>query len=285
MPDRVLQLRLPPAEVADVPPRKRSLLGLRDDATQLRELGRKLVVVRRPDRPEAQRAGAALLQPRQHARRLGVLERQPETEGGELLRLLADVSAKLGRAERDAVVVQQPHTGPERGVGARALAVREGEQSARVLGAHAKADRVARADPDVLERSSRSGGFTECERDPRSEQVRVERGHGPAGGGQGGGRTPRGSERLGRGTVLEECGSECGGASESGPPRPALARERVRGGLGLDTGGLEVAADEGGLGQHQARLGDLQRHRPALELGDRLLGCCPCLDDEPHGEQ
>ncbi len=187
LPDRVLQLRLAPAEVAHVPPRKRSLLDIRDDAPQLRELGRQLLVVRRPDRPEAQGAGPALLQPGQHARRLGVLERQPEPERGELLGLLAYVRAKLGRAERDAVVVQQAHAGPERGVGARALAVREREQGARVLGAHAKVDRVARADPDVLEGPSRSGGFAESERDPRSEQVRVERGHGPAGGGQGGG--------------------------------------------------------------------------------------------------
>ena len=279
------ELRLPPAQVAHVPPRKRSLLGIGDDAPQLRELGRQLLVVRRPDRPEAQGAGAALLQPGQHARRLGVLERQPEPERGELLGLLADVRAKLRRAERDAVVVQQAHAGPERGVGARALAVREREQGARMLGAHAKADRVARADSDVLEGPSRSGGFTESERDPRSEQVRVERGHGPAGGGQGGGRASCGSEPLGRGTVLEECGSECGGASESGPPWPALARERFRGRLGLGSGGLEVAADEGRLGQHQARLGDLQCHRPARELGDGLLGCRPRLGDEPHVEQ
>ncbi len=85
--------------------------------------------------------------------------------------------------------------------------------------------------------------------------------------------------------MLEECGSERGGASERGPPWPALARERLRGRLGLDPGGLEVAADEGGLGQHQPRLGDLQRHRPARELGDGLLGGRPRLDDEPHVEQ
>ena len=173
LPDGILECRLAPAEVAHVPPCDRFLLDAGDDAPQLGKLGRQLLVVGRPDGPETEGAGAALLQPGQHARRLGVLERQPKAERRELFELLADLRAKLGRAERDAVVVEQAHPRPERRVGAWALSVCEREQGARVLRANAQVDRLARPDADVLESSSRGGGLAERERDPGGEQVRI----------------------------------------------------------------------------------------------------------------
>ena len=82
----------------------------------------------------------------------------------------------------------------------------------------------------------------------------------------------------------EPCTKRCV-AGERRPRRPALTCECRRCRLGLGPGGLEVAADEGCLGQHQPCLGGLQRHRSLRELGDGLLGGCSCLGDEPNAEQ
>ena len=284
-PHRFLQRDLAPAELANVLPRQRAFLDVRHDAPQICELGRELVVVRRTNRPQPESTDTTLLQPGEDAASVGVLEGQPQPERRELLGLTAHLRAQLGRAERDAVLVQQADARPERRVGLGPTAVREREQGTRVLRPHAEVDRLAPADANLGESTPRRDRPAQSESDPGTQEVSVERGDRPAGRRKRRRGATGGAQRLDGRPMLEERRPQRRVAGERDPARPPLATEGARGRLGLASRRLEVAVHEGRLGEHQPGLRRLERHAAAGELGHGLLGGLARLRDEANGQQ
>ena len=180
---------------------------------------------------------------------------------------------------------EEAHARPERGVGLSAAAVGESEQRARVLCAHAKLDRLAAAHPDPRQCLAGDPGPAELERQPRAEDLGVERGAGPPRLGECGGGAPGGAKTRGRGRAVEQRGAKCRIARERRPVRPRLAREAAERRRRLRLRRLAVAVEQRRLGEHQPGLGGLGRHPAGGELGNRPLGRAACLGDQPHREE
>ena len=214
-----------------------------------------------------------------------LLERQADAERRQLEPVLGRVRAQLCRAERRAVLLEQPQAGVDCGACAAPVALRTTKQRLRMPGGDAQPHRAAAPRRRrVLQLATGNKEASLSQRQLAGDQPSVERRGRPPCGAEGSCRAAR--RGNGRRLVSTTPGrAQARVARERRPRRPLLADEGTARALRLVAGHREVVLEERRLGENEPRLREIGRELTVLELGHRLLGGAPRLSNQPGREQ
>jgi hypothetical protein len=134
---RLLEGGLPGQEARDVLVPSGRLAHLVRDPAQLGQVGGQRRVVGRPHRTQLEGPGPPPLGPGEGTAGVAVPHGQSQPQVGEVGGVPGGIGTQLGRAERGTVPVEHPDAGPERALGAPAVAVGEAQQRHGVPGSRA----------------------------------------------------------------------------------------------------------------------------------------------------